>query len=333
MYRNVTLDIVKIPPKFLIVQLGQIGDMILMSPIFSAIKKKFPDSEIHVLSGRKNPWSIKNHSAVSKIYTYRKTPYKIIRLIYFLRKEHYDFWIDPKDHYSGESKIFCKLSGAKKKIGFNKTGDHTFHIVLPSNNQNKGKHFIDRCFNSLIHIGINKPDSMPMPELFVDIDSEIYTNNFIKPICGKPNIVINVSASNDDRIWTSEKWIDVINALDSGKYNFIISFVDKERNIANEIVKFSKGALLFKSRNMHDIISLVRSSCLVITPDTSLVHVSSAFNVPVIVLYVTNEENYSKFKPLSEVSYPIFPDKASGTIKNIEAWQVIAAFNNFQLKF
>ncbi|MGA2296363.1 MAG: lipopolysaccharide heptosyltransferase family protein, partial [FCB group bacterium] len=85
--------------KILIVQLGRIGDMILATPMFRAVREKYPDAEIHVLAGKHNFFVINNNPRIDKIYIHKKNPFNIIKNILALKKEKYDYWLDAKDHY------------------------------------------------------------------------------------------------------------------------------------------------------------------------------------------------------------------------------------------
>jgi len=42
------------PKRICIVQLGRIGDLLLITPLFSALKAANPHSELHLLAGRNN---------------------------------------------------------------------------------------------------------------------------------------------------------------------------------------------------------------------------------------------------------------------------------------
>ena len=81
--------------KILITQLGAIGDMILLTPMIGAINNKYPGAEIHILASILNYMVIENDKRISKIIVYEKTPVKFLKTIMSVRKEKYDFYIDP----------------------------------------------------------------------------------------------------------------------------------------------------------------------------------------------------------------------------------------------
>ncbi len=57
-----------VPRKILICQLRQIGDVILMTPLPELLKKRFPDSEIHVLTEKKCVPVLEHNPHIDRIW-------------------------------------------------------------------------------------------------------------------------------------------------------------------------------------------------------------------------------------------------------------------------
>lgn len=61
-----------------------------------------------------------------------------------------------------------------------------------------------------------------------------------------------------------------------------------------------------------EIAEIVKHSAGVISPDTAIIHMASAFNVPVVGLYTDVKWNLDRFAPLSDKQrILISPDKDS----------------------
>ena len=52
--------------------------------------------------------------------------------------------------------------------------------------------------------------------------------------------------------------------------------------------------------------TLTRRADLVFTPDTGMVHIASSLNTPIIAIYDDNAQNFSEWKPLSDLQTVIF---------------------------
>lgn len=303
---------------------GRIGDMILSTPMYSAIKKKYPEARITVIAGRANYNLLKNNPFIENVWVFDKNPFKLIPLLFKIIFHKFDYWLDPKDHFSTESSAIARLCGAKNTVGYNRPKSHNFDFEIPSDEANHRLHYSQRVFNALIPLGMNYPKIIPKPELYEDKDfDDSIVNSYLDKT--KKNLLINLSATSHTRIYNSENWIKVISRINLNKFNVILSFVENEEAIANEIQSKIADVKLFDSKSIWDVISLVKRVDYVISPDTSVIHIASAFNIPQISLFNDHKENFVRFKPTSEKSIHIMPND-SQNVNNISADEILSAF-------
>ena len=71
-------------------------------------------------------------------------------------------------------------------------------------------------------------------------------------------------------------------------------------------------------------IAALAGAAIVVTPDTSVVHIAAAFDTPIVALYPNVEWNLKKFRPLSTRAEVVQPDDAQA-FADIPAARVIAA--------
>lgn len=314
--------------KILFVQLGRIGDMILSTSIFRAIKEKYPEAIIDVVAGRHNYTIIENNPRINRIIVHRKPPISLLFNIFRIKTSNYDYLIDPKDHYSRESRFFAWITKADKKIGYNLKNNKHYDIGVPTMKENKDLHFTLRHFQALKPLGIDAPEKIPLPELFTSESSKEYVSEFISSIPDKKLAVINISASKENKMWQKDKWISTLRKADFSGWNVVLTSAPKEFPICAEISEIAKFPFLFKTKKMDDVISLIRKAELLITPDTSLVHVASAFNTIMIGLFSGLNEQYKKFKPLMDDFIVIRAKQGDPGIQSIESDAVIEILND-----
>ena len=53
---------------------------------------------------------------------------------------------------------------------------------------------------------------------------------------------------------------------------------------------------------------------MIISPDTSIVHVASTFNIPIISIHENNYESYKLFRPTSKFSRTIFSNSKNSLV-------------------
>jgi heptosyltransferase III len=315
--------------KILVVQLGKIGDMVLTTPLFRAIHREFPEARIHVLLSRRGAPVVAENPRIEKIILYRKNPLRLISLFMRLRLARYDFLIDPKDHYSTESAILARVSRAAVKVGFNSQGrrKNVFTRSLPGQEENFFLHAVERNLLPLGFLGIPPPSpSDKRPELFPSLSllSKIRENYVLE---GASIILLNLSTGDACRRWEAKKWAEVAEFCLERNFQVFLSFQPSDCALAEDIHTLLPETTLFRSDSIREVIALIPHVRLVVTPDTSIVHIASAFNIPQIALFPPVEWNLHKFKPLSDRAVVLQPPEGAAPA-TIRAGDVIEAMEN-----
>lgn len=317
--------------RILLVQLGTVGDMVLATPIFRSLRKAYPNATIEVITSIINSPIIDDNPYINKYYVLDKSPLKLIPLFFTLRRQQYDYLIDPKDHYSSESRYIAKFINATTKIGFNPPKKHYFDLPINSAKDNKNLHLTERILLPLKHLNIHFDETDTKIEIFLSPESLIYTKEFLNKLPNRTNIMLNLSAGSFDRMWDETKWNEFLNYINRNDYNLILTFMPKHKQIAKNIL--SKHKLhIFTPRGLKDIISLINLSDIIITPDTAIVHIASAFNKPLLSIYTGLKYPYIKFAPLSKISETIIAEDECPHIHDITPQQLLNGFNNLITK-
>jgi ADP-heptose:LPS heptosyltransferase len=309
--------------KIIIVQLGRIGDAVLTTSMFRVLDQSFQDVQLYVLTSKRGVAIFNQNKRLSKVLVYRKDPVSLLFLLIRLQFIKFDWWIDPKDHYSKEASFLAKICRAKKKIGFNKTPDKPFSIGLPSDKDNFLCHAVERNINSLLPLGIPKVTNF-IPELFPDqsLQKDIREKYTSSP---DDSVLINISAFHPERYWQTEKWIFVVTTCIKKQYRVFLTFKPEDLPLAEFIKNQAPEAVIFRSTSINDVVALMQNIGFVITPDTSIVHIATAFNVPQIALFTNLQSNLHKFKPLSSKSIVIQSDNYNNLLSITET-EVVDAF-------
>jgi ADP-heptose:LPS heptosyltransferase len=68
----------------------------------------------------------------------------------------------------------------------------------------------------------------------------------------------------------------------------------------------------YKTASVLDVAALIEKLDLVISPDTSIVHIAAAFSKPVISIHENNQDSYQLFAPTSEINRTVFAKSQKG---------------------
>ncbi len=311
--------------KIAIVQLGRIGDMILMTSAIKPIKQQFPDSEIYFIAGSANHTIVSNNPDVKQVLIYDKNPVNIFKFIFKLKRINFNYYIDPKDHFSSESYFIAKLAKANKKIGFNDAKHSVFDIAISSYEENIDLHFIERLHNTLKYLDISTKPAQPY--LHIDKSTIDKIDNFLNINKLQDYTIVNISAGNATRMWKEANWIEFINRTKNYTKYVLISDIS-QLNIAGKICN-ATNIIHFPPSPFAEVIALVARAGLLITPDTSLVHVATAFNLPAVVLTCNIPWNIAKFRPLSKENAVVIPEQPEGNVELLSVEEVTAATMRF----
>ena len=107
--------------KILIIRRSALGDTIHTLPLLSALKNKYPDSQIDWVVDEKASHFLVNHPLINCVYVLRKKKLNkvqsiidFIKTIKSIRSEKYDIAIDTQQLL--KSAVIMGLSGAERKI-------------------------------------------------------------------------------------------------------------------------------------------------------------------------------------------------------------------------
>lgn len=312
--------------KIAFVQLGRIGDLVLFTSVIKPIKQKYPNAKLYFIVGQSNCSILYNNTDITKILVYDKNPLKLIPFLTKLKAIEFDYYIDPKDHFSNESYVLARFVKSKCKIGFNNETHKAFDISIDNDNENVNLHFVERIINTLKIIDIEKNETLPRPYIMLDNTSERIINSFLEKNNIKNHVMINISASHHDRMWNIEKWCELINYIKSKKTQLLLSSDTKHLDIAKSISE-KTGITHLPASPLSIVSCAISKAKLLISPDTSLIHIAAAFDVPVISLTSNMHSNIIKFYPLSTKKEVVFPKENNQIVKDIELSAVIEAYN------
>ena len=296
--------------------------MILTTPLFSELKKLFPDCEIYVLTSKVNNEIALRDKNVSGTIVYKKNAFSVLKLIFTLRKIKFDYWIDTKDEHSSTSKTLLKFGNYSESIGFN-TKDNLFDISLKE--FVKGEHAVNINLSPISYF--KKDYEVKTLKPSINIPSEIsnkFSNIFSK--INNKKILINISAGVENRYWKTENWLKLINEIDKD-YSILLISDFKDKNLADKIIVGYKGNNLtyISADSIFEVAEIVRNCDVIVTPDTSIVHLASCFNKPIVAMFHNVEWVIKRYAPLSDKNRIII-SKANDSIEDISVGEVISNF-------
>ena len=301
---------------------GKIGDMIVNSLMFREIKKVYPDIKIGVVTRGAAIDIIKDNPNVDKIYEYYKDRKKIKDLALKIKEEKYDLLIDFSEMLRVNQMMLINLCGARINIGLDRKDWELFDLSIESGKNFKWtEHITNRYLAYLIKLGLKKEN--------IDISYDIYLKDekkyedFFNEIKENKKIILNPYGASKHKSFNIETLENIITYLkDKDIAIILVYFGDKYKELEFLEKKYKSVYIPKKIESILNTAILIKKSDYVISPDTSIVHIASAFNKKMITVYPPKGGKYGidhlVWAPKSKYNKVIFCKDKTGNYDEID---------------
>jgi ADP-heptose:LPS heptosyltransferase len=276
------------PSTICIIAQEKIGDFILLTPLFPLLKKYFPNIYITVLASKYNYNLFQQLPDVDEVFCPKSNYWQFYKDI---KHRKFDILYNPKDHSSRTFLILTAIIKAEYKIGIRgfhnrKYYDYLFEIPLHTYIVEK-----NLAICKLFNIRITKKDLIPkLPEPHNEQNVE-YWKSFKKPIIG-----INLSAGSRFREWKEKKWLQFFEHFSNENASFLLIGMPDKKDMMERISSKYKNIFIMKrAKNIIELNEYTSHLDIVITPDTSVLHLSQINDLPTICLFQKNIDNIKRF--------------------------------------
>ena len=311
---------------------GKIGDMVVNSLMFREIKKVYPYIKIGVVARGAAIDIIRDNTNVDKIYEYYKDRKKIKDLALKIKEEKYDLLIDFSEMLRVNQMMLINLCGARINIGLDRKDWKLFDLSIESGKDFKWtEHITKRYLAYLIKLGLKKENINISYDIYLE-DEKKY-EAFFNEIKESKKLILNPYGASKHKSFNIENLENIITYLkDKDIAIILVYFGDKYKELEFLEKKYKYVYIPKKIESILDTAILIKKSDYIISPDTSIVHIASAFNKKMITVYPPKGGKYGVdhlvWAPKSEYSRVIFCKDKIGTYDEID----INTFNMEEMK-
>jgi len=268
-----------------------LGDAILLTPLLRLLRQRFPAVEIHLLvfsaalQGffRDDP----NVTAVHHPGGGR------LRYLSRLLRRRFDVLYNPKDR---PSRTFL-LHGALLRPRFLIGHEVPLHDGL-----------FDYLLEVDFHTNMALKNCAAM-KAFGQSAAPAHCRPYVPPMPVSPAVTawasatqagsligLNMSARKPDRLWTGTHWKDLVRRFPS--HRFTVFSVPEDVDLRHAVEASATNIVVSPpTGNLYEVSVMVARLRLLVSPDTSLVHVASATGTPVVGLYNNEQRSQTRFGP------------------------------------
>lgn len=298
---------------------GRIGDMVCETPLIRELHDFFPEAEIDVYLDKIVAPLFKNCPYLNVIETKRGSRFvhkvKILRILSswydaLLKRKKYDLYFEFANGLRFYSIFALKIMKPKYTIGVFREEKHgvrkdeltIFDIYIE---KSKSNHMRDISLAGIEVLG--KKVENRKYEIFLGEIEEKYKDYFSKE---NINIIFNYTGGNIKKNLSIEEVKESCKKLieiNEKVIVYVMALPDKYEELEKEIKKWKEERIKIcdRTKDILEASAMIKYVDILVSVDTGVVHIASAYNIPVISIFPDNENSIEYFSPKSELSYAI----------------------------
>jgi ADP-heptose:LPS heptosyltransferase len=318
-------------PKVLVIRFSSIGDIVLTSPVIRCIKKQLLGATVHFLTKKVFLPVLEANPYIDKIYSIETDVKEIMDR---LHSEEYDYIIDL--HHNLRT-LQVKKDLRRRSYSFPKLNIEKWLVVNLKIDRLPNIHIVDRYFETVKALNVNN-DGQGLDH-FIPIKDEVDINT-LPESHRKGYIGIIIGAGHFTKQFPEHKLTSLCKKLNSP----IVLLGGKEDAENAKRIEAAVGVNIFTACGKYSInqsASLVKQAKKIITNDTGLMHIASAFKKDIISIWGNTIPEFGmypympgasshimevkglKCRPCSKLGYDACPKKHFKCMEQISEEQII----------
>jgi 3-deoxy-D-manno-octulosonic-acid transferase len=309
----------------LVIDFGQLGDVVMSLPALRAIRGRFPYAQITVAVGKPGGELIGLSGYANDILEVDRVGLRdgptlisigrILKFVSRVRKAKFDFVVDLHSFY--ETNLLGFLSGAPHRLYSRRSNNRSLYFLANFNPQPakevESTHLIDRYLDLLKPLGVQKPVRTPVlntnPAADFAVEALLKKE---KAQSGELLVGLFPGAGNTSRLWPIEHFVELADHLVRNDRVRIIVFAGPEESemVPHMRPLFPAKTIFFDRLTIPQLVSAQARLTLFVSNDTGPVHIAAAVGTPVVV--IMDRQDPHCFTPIGEHHRLIFGRSITG---------------------
>jgi ADP-heptose:LPS heptosyltransferase len=272
--------------KILIIQLRQLGDILLTTPVVRAIKDQMPEADVDFMTYPMGKLIIPGNPLVrNHIIAPQAGVMAAMTFARKLRQEHYDVVFDFMA--TPRSAVMARLVPAYERIAFQTSRAPLFTQTIPRGRSEQ--YIVREKFQLLKPIGIASEDvrlTLPVDDRDFDVPRK-FINSVPELSESKMRVILSPTHRRDERKWPLERWAQLAVWLERSRTAKVIwIWGPGEEEEIDSVIRLSQGVGVKSPKTtFRELAALIKESHLFIGNSNGPSHVAVAMDTPSIQLH------------------------------------------------
>jgi heptosyltransferase-1 len=287
------------PRNILVIDFGQMGDVMLSLPALAALRQRFPRARITVAVGKPGRQIVELAACADEVLVVDRVAlrdgfapaslFRIARIVKEVRRRGFDFVVDL--HSLSETNLLGYLSGAPHRLYSRRPGrslDFLSNFRPAAPVEDREKHAVERYLDVLapLHVGeVSRAPRLPLREDAGRAVAQLFRK--LKIVSDAPLVGVFPGAGNPSREWGLERFAGIAERVARNDGLRTVVFLGpEERARAREI----RAAFPPRTTSVVEKLDIAQLACalarmsVLVSNDTGPVHVAAAVGTPVVVM-------------------------------------------------
>ncbi len=307
-------------PRILFVRAERIGDVLVSVPVLRAVRQRYSGATLDLLVSSANAGVAPAvRGWIDRVWRYDKRLAPTVRLVRQLRLANYDLMVDLAGGPSVTSRFVAHWSGAERVLGMLHEQPGFLTHAVPMLDPRR-VHVVTRTAQLLLAFGVD-PATVNLTLEYPLTDRERAGARARLPKLTHPyRFGVNVSGRGPAKYWGRDNFVEAIRLLRllDDRFTVLVCGAPDAREEVAAIAAAAGADALAPLSSFHEFAAVINSCDLLLTPDTSVVHLAAAWRVPTVGLFRA-EENTVPWVPYQSPHRAIVHD---GPISGVSLQQV-----------
>jgi len=277
--------------KILIIKMTAVGDVVLSTAAFKAIRHKFPNAQIFCLTSPQASPIVESSAYINETMVIDPRA-KDLRSLWNKSKElrrcHFDKVVDLQNNRV--SHILSFLAAPKESYGYD-NGKFSFLLSRRIKNNIRNIPPVEHQFRILKMMGIDYGPESKL-ELNPSLKDEAFAQELLEgEWLSEPQVFVglNISAS---QYWPTKNWpldhmAKLCDILGHKNIRVILTGEDKDKPLGRKLIAKAKAkpASFIGKTNIMQLAALIKRCRVYLSPDSAPLHVAASMGVPIIAFF------------------------------------------------
>jgi ADP-heptose:LPS heptosyltransferase len=273
-------------PRFLVVRLGSLGDIVHTFPAVAGLRKSFPGSEIVWLTHPRWKFLVESSSLASEVWPAEtRSPSSVREILRQIRKAKWDAAIDYQGLWKSAALPF--LGGVKRRIGFSSETirEYAVPILYTERVRCTKIHIADQNGELSAQAGANKPVAEFNLRALED-DAETISAQFEKLNVSR-YIVLSPGGGWRSKCWPPDRFGRLCKMIrDSLGLRSVLNYGPGEGDLVAAVRAASGNSdPLPYNGALGPLMAVLRSAACIVGGDTGPLHLAVALGTPAVALF------------------------------------------------